>query len=69
MAKISKNRLASATLDRVWEVVSDVDNEPKYFDGLRSIKNISKSGNVIEREVVVGFRKSEGRQTVTLKPK
>ncbi len=58
-----------ATLDRVWEVVSDVDNETKYYDGLNSVKNLSKIGNVIEREVVVGYLRHEGRQTVTLYPK
>jgi len=46
-----------------------MDNEPKYYDGLKSIKDLSKVGNVIEREVVVGFLKHEGRQTVTLDPK
>jgi hypothetical protein len=46
-----------------------VDKDPEYYDGLNSVKNISKIGNVIEREVVVGFLKHEGRQTVTLNPK
>ena len=66
---ISKSRKMRATLDRVWEVVSDVDNETKYYDGLNSVKNLSKIGNVIEREVVVGYLRHEGRQTVTLDPK
>jgi ribosome-associated toxin RatA of RatAB toxin-antitoxin module len=66
---ISKGRVIGSSLDRLWEIVSDVDNEPKYYDGLKSIKNLSKVGNVVEREVVVGFLKHEGRQTVTLDPK
>ena len=36
---------------------------------INSIKNISKIGNMIEREVTVGFRNSKGRQTVVLNPK
>ena len=58
-----------ASLHRLWEIVSDVDNEPKYYDGLNSVKNLSRIGNVIEREVVVGYLNHEGRQTVTLCPK
>jgi ribosome-associated toxin RatA of RatAB toxin-antitoxin module len=63
------SREVRASLDRLWEIVSDVDNDPNYYDGLNSIKNLSKKGNVIEREVVVGYLKHEGRQTVTLNPK
>src|SRR5260370_16189508 len=65
----SKSREAGCGIDPAWEVISDVDNDPKYYGGLNSIKNVSKDGNVIEREVVVGFLKHDGRQTVTLTPK
>jgi len=58
-----------ANLDRLWEIVSDVDNEPKYYAGLNSVRNLSKEGNVIERKVVVGYLNHEGRQTITLNPK
>jgi carbon monoxide dehydrogenase subunit G len=66
---IAKSRDIHSNLDRVWEIVSDVDNDPKYYDGLNSVKNLSRDGNVIEREVVVGYMKHEGRQTVVLTPK
>jgi ribosome-associated toxin RatA of RatAB toxin-antitoxin module len=66
---ISKSREVRSSVERVWEIISDVDNDPKYFDGLNSVKNLSKSGNVLERGVVVGFMKHEGRQIVTLNPK
>ena len=69
MTDISKSRVMRASLDTLWRIVSDVDNEPKYYDGLKSVKNLSKVGNVVEREVVVGYLKHEGRQTVTLDPK
>ena len=68
MITISKSREIRASVDRVWEIISDVDNEPKYFEGLDSVKNLSRSGNVTEREVVVGHLKHAGRQTVTLNP-
>jgi len=66
---ISKSREMRASLDRLWEIVSYVDNEPEYYYGLKSVKNVSKVGNVIERKVVVGHLGHEGCQTVTLNPK
>jgi ribosome-associated toxin RatA of RatAB toxin-antitoxin module len=59
----------SSPLDRVWNIVADVDNDPKYWPNLHTVDNISKDGNVIEREVTVGFRKSKSRQTILLNPK
>ncbi len=69
MVTISTKREIAAPLDRVWDIISDVDNESKYWHGTKSVKNISKNGNVIEREVVIAFKDSKTLQTVTLKPK
>lgn len=69
MATINASREVSAPLDRVWDVVADVDNEPKYWLGTKTVKNISKSGNTIEREVTIAFKDSRCRQTVVLRPK
>lgn len=69
MATINASREISAPLDRVWDVVSDVDNEPKYWHGTKTVKNISRNGNTIEREVTIAFRDSKCRQTVVLNPK
>jgi carbon monoxide dehydrogenase subunit G len=69
MVAINASRELSAPLERVWEVVADVDNEPQYWHGTKTVKNISRSGNVIEREVTIAFRDSRCRQTVVLNPK
>ncbi|AIF84204.1 oligoketide cyclase/lipid transport protein [Candidatus Nitrososphaera evergladensis SR1] len=69
MTTINASRKVQAPLDRVWEIIADVDSEPKYYPGLNSVRNISTNGNVIEREVTVGFRNSHGKQTVMLNPK
>ena len=58
-----------APLDKVWDIVSDIDNEPLYWRGTKYIKNISKIGNIIEREVVIAFRESKCKETVVLDPK
>jgi hypothetical protein len=69
MTEINASRDIPAPLDRVWEIVSDVDSEPRYWRDLHSIYNISRNDNIIEREVTVGFRDTKSRQIVELRPK
>jgi len=69
MTTINASREVSAPLDRVWDIVSDVDHEPEYWHGTKTVKNISKTGNTIEREVTIAFRDSKCLQTVVLNPK
>lgn len=69
MATINASRKIFAPLDRVWDIVADVDNEPKYWHGTKTVKNISRTGNTIEREVTIAFKDSKCRQTVVLNPK
>ena len=66
MVAINASREIAAPVSRVWQIVSDVDNEPKYWHGTKTVKNIRKSGNTIEREVTIAFRDSLCRQTVVL---
>lgn len=68
MVAINASREIAAPVSRVWEIVSDVDNEPKYWHGTKTVKNIRKSGNTIEREVTIAFRDSLCRQIVVLDP-
>jgi carbon monoxide dehydrogenase subunit G len=68
MANLNVSREMTAPLDRVWTVISDVDNEAQYWHGTKSVKNISREGNVIKREVVIAFKDSKTMQTVTLNP-
>lgn len=69
MVKINANRGISAPLDRVWDIISHTDGEPRYWRGLNAVYNVSNKGNVNEREVTVGLRDLKGRQTVVLYPK
>ena len=69
MITFNASREISASIDRVWNVVADVDNEPKYWRGTKTVKNISKAENKIEREVTIAFKDSKCRQTVLLTPK
>ena len=66
---INASRDVSAPLDRIWNIVADVDNEPRYWHGTKTVKNISKVDDKIEREVTIAFKDSKCRQTVLLNPK
>lgn len=66
---IRKSREVNASMDLIWSVISEVDNDSEYWKGLSSIHNIRKEDNLIEREVKVGFMGSRGRQTIKLNPK
>ncbi len=53
LEEISVSREISAPLDQVWRIVSDIDNETKYWPTFKAIKNIDKTGNTTEREVTL----------------
>ena len=58
-----------APIDEVWAIVSDLDNEPKFWKGIKKIRNISKEGNLINREVIIAFRDQKCVEEITLYPK
>lgn len=69
MPKIERSIEVLATRDRVWEVISDLDNEPEYWYGTREVRNISRDGNIVNREITQNFRKHRILQKVVLRPK
>jgi len=34
-----------APVEKIWEIISDLDNEPKFWKGTKEVRNISKEGN------------------------
>ena len=69
MVTIAEVYEVDASQDEVWSIVSDVDKDPEFWRGIASISNIRREGNVIEREVVVGFMGRKGTQRLELVPK
>ena len=69
MASIEVETEINATPDKVWEIVSDIDNEPKFWKGTKKVRNLSKEGNTVKREITIAFRDQKCMQEVTLKPK
>jgi ribosome-associated toxin RatA of RatAB toxin-antitoxin module len=69
MTTLTLNKELAVSLDKVWDIVGDIDREPEFWHGTKSIRNISKEGNTIERDVVIAFKNSVCREIVQLDPK
>ena len=59
----------NASIEKVWNIISDLDNEPKFWKGTKESRTISKDGNVIVREIIIAFRDSKCMQRITIYPK
>ena len=69
MAIIDTSIGINAPIDRVWDIISDLDNEPKFWKGTKETRIISRDGNVVTREIVIAFRDSKCMQKITIQPK
>ena len=58
----------NSTSEKVWELVSDIDNEPKFWKGTKAVRNISKEGNTTIREIIIAFRDQKCIQELTMYP-
>lgn len=58
-----------STVEKIWDIISDLDNEPKFWKGTKEVRNISKDGNKVNREITIAFRDQKCLQEVTLYPK
>ncbi|MGI0088330.1 MAG: SRPBCC family protein [Nitrosotalea sp.] len=54
MVEIKVRLQINASQDRVWHIISNIDNDSYFWRGITSIKNLSREGNVITREIVLG---------------
>jgi uncharacterized protein YndB with AHSA1/START domain len=63
-------REISAPIDQVWNIVSNIDQETKYWSIISNIKNINKTDNTVEREVTIraGPQDRKTHQFVTVNP-
>jgi carbon monoxide dehydrogenase subunit G len=58
----------NATVEKVWKIISDIDNEPKFWKGTKSVKTLSKEGDIIKREITIAFRDQKCLQEIQLIP-
>src|ERR687890_55372 len=77
LEEIKASREISSHIDQVWNVVSDINNEAKYWSTFKGIKNISTAtinmtANTTEREVTIEagpLGETVTHQFVTVNPK
>ena len=69
MATIDTSIGINAPVDRVWDIISDLDNEPKFWRGTKETRIISRDENVVTREITIAFRDSKCMQKITIQPK
>ena len=69
MAEIKTSVIINSTQEKIWDVISDIDNEPKFWKGTKKVRNISKEEDHISREITIAFRDQKCLQEVTIIPK
>ncbi len=68
MVSVRAEARIRAPPEEVWAIVSDLDGEPRYWRGTRSVRNVSESGGVVTREITIAFRGKKCMQEVTVVP-
>ncbi|MDG6994728.1 MAG: SRPBCC family protein [Nitrososphaerota archaeon] len=53
MIEISKSQEVDASVDSVWKIISDAEEESKYWKVLKNVKILSRKGNAVEREATI----------------
>ena len=69
MAEIKTSVTINSTQEKIWDIISDIDNEPKFWKGTKEVRNISTEGNNISREITIAFRDQKCLQEVKITPK
>lgn len=68
MVSVRAEARIRAPPEEVWRIISDLDGEPRYWRGTRSVRNVSESGGVVTREVTIAFRGKKCMQEVRTVP-
>ena len=69
MADIKTSVIINSTQEKIWDIISDIDNEPKFWKGTKEVRNISEKENQISREITIAFRDQKCLQEITIIPK
>jgi len=69
VVEIKASVIINSAVDKIWEIISDINNEPEFWKGTKSIRNISQEGNTTKREITIAFKDKKCLQDVTLYPK
>ena len=69
MAEIITSVMINSTQEKIWDIISDIDNEPRFWRGTKEVRNISRDENQVSREITIAFRDQKCLQEVTIVPK
>ena len=70
--KIAKSREVAASVDQVWDAISNLDNEKKHWPIIKDIRVLRRDGDTIERETTImrgPFGNVKSLQTLILNPR
>ena len=68
MATIESEIAIAAPGRRVWEIISDLDSEPRFWRGTKSVENRGTDGDTIVRNITLAFQDRVCGQRVRLEP-
>ena len=68
MVEIKVKVQIDAPIEKTWEVISNVNDDPKFWTIMKAIRNISKGENEMTREVTLG-QTEKCMQTITFAPR
>lgn len=63
------SRNVSAPIDKVWNIISNIGNDPKYWNQIHIVNIISKTGNTIQADSTLGPFSAKGHEIVVLHPR
>src|SRR5215831_11244949 len=58
-----------ASVDKLWSIVANVGNDPKYWNQIHTVNIISKTGNTVQADTTLGPFNAKGHEIVMLHPK
>ncbi|MGI0010258.1 MAG: type II toxin-antitoxin system RatA family toxin [Nitrosopumilaceae archaeon] len=67
MTEIKASIQINSPVDKVWNIISDLDRESKFWNNITKVRTISTENNVVKREITIG-KVDRCLQTVTLYP-
>ncbi len=67
MTEIKASIQINSPVDKVWNIVSDLDRESKFWNNITKVRTISTENDVVKREITIG-KVDRCLQTVTLYP-
>jgi ribosome-associated toxin RatA of RatAB toxin-antitoxin module len=67
--QIQTSRDVPASVDKLWNIVSNVSNDPKYWNQIHTVNIITKTENMIQADTTLGPFSAKGHEIVMLHPK